>query len=123
MIFWGRRPATAAAKAAATKAATAATTATTAIVFAGTRFVDVERSALEVFAIHAIDGGLGFRSGQHLHEAEASGFTREFILKHRSRFNLAECRESLPQIIIGNFPRYVTYIDLHIVPLILIQAW
>src|SRR5579883_1070270 len=66
-------PAPALASAAAAAAVATETAAATAALRLGTRFVNVERTAVDVAAVQAVDGSVAFGIHAHFHEREAAG--------------------------------------------------
>ena len=92
--------ATAAAAVVAASAAATTTTAATAegataaaatwAIFAGTRFIDGQRTAMESLAVEKADGLLCFLVAGHGDEGKAAGLARELIL-HQSGFGDAAC--------------------------------
>ena len=88
------RPATTA-----TIAATAAATAGRTL-FTRTRFVDGQRTALEVLGMEHLDGLIRVLLGAHLDEGEAARPTRHAVLHDVNRHHHARLREMILQVIL-----------------------
>src|SRR6185369_14282982 len=114
--------ATAAAAVAATSATTstaaAAVTPATAITagarrarFHGTGFIDHHAAPAQGLAVHARDGGLGFRIAAHFHKAEALGAAGVAFHHHLGARDVAELGERLFEIAIANGIRKIADVE------------
>jgi hypothetical protein len=110
---------TAAASATATSASAASATATSATATATTAFgawarlIDVELSALQLFAVELGHRRLGFLLRRHLDEREPSRLAGELVRDDIHGGHLTEGLELRPQIIFGHIARDVSYVDVH----------
>jgi hypothetical protein len=123
----GGLPALGAATAATTTAATATTTTTTAAAttttaaaaaaaaittaFAGPGDVDVERTAIENGAVHAVDGALSFVARSVLHEAETSGLAAVTIRDDACRHDVSVRREGVQEVLVAGGIGKITYVE------------
>src|SRR6185369_2462934 len=107
-----------AATSATTSTAAAAVTPATAITagarrarFHGTGFIDHHAAAAQGLAVHARDGGLGFRIAAHFHKAEALGAAGVAFHHHLGARDVAELGERLFEIAIANGIRKIADVE------------
>src|SRR6185369_7403133 len=110
--------ATIAATSATTSPAAAAVTPATAITagarrarFHGTGFIDHHAAPAQGLAVHARDGGLGFRIAAHFHKAEALGAAGVAFHHHLGARDVAELGERLFEIAIANGIRKIADVE------------
>src|SRR5262245_40146406 len=103
--------AAAVAAAAATAAAVAAAAATTAAAFLRTRFVDGQRPAVDLIAVHRLDGGLSLGVAAHLDEAEPLGTAGVAVHDHLRRLHGAVGLEHLLQIAVTDTVGQVAHVQ------------
>src|SRR6185369_11366368 len=102
---------TAATSAAAVTTATAITAGARRARFHGTGFIDHHAAAAQGLAVHARDGGLGFRIAAHFHKAEALGAAGVAFHHHLGARDVAELGERLFEIAIANGIRKIADVE------------
>ena len=102
----------AAAVAATTATAAVTTTAATRTILTGTRFVDDERTTLDVSVVHLLDR-FATALVAHLHETETARAARLAVHEHLRRLNVAELTEHVLKVLVRHGPRQVADIQVH----------
>jgi len=86
---------------------------TTRPIFARTRFVHVERAAVEVVAIERTHRSFSLRVVVHRDEREATRFTGHTVRHQMDFVDRAVLFEQILKIVLGGLKREITYIQFH----------
>ena len=88
---------------------------TTRPIFARTRFIHVERAAVEVVAIERAHRSFSLRVVVHRDECEATRFTGHTVQHQMDFVDRAVLFEQILKIVLGGLKREITYVQFHCV--------